>query len=98
MKKFSPNPTMNGAKSDVPNLTANETGNRLRNELSSLPHADKDNEIHLVTPAHIKVLSFLIDKGFVWTEHTVSQVSYNCFVNTTGTGKPWWTVVDYKLP
>ena len=88
---------MNGAKSDVPNLTTNETGNRLRNELSSLPHADKDNEIHLATPVHIKVLSFLIDRGFVWSEHTVRQLSYNCFVSATGNGKPWWTVADYKL-
>lgn len=73
MKKFSPNPVMNGHKSDVPDLTHNEVGARLRHELSELPHAEKDNEIHLTTPVHIKVLSFLIDKGFVWTDHTAAK-------------------------
>ena len=97
MKNHASNPVMNGAKSDVPNLTTNEGGARLRNELSALPHTDKDNEIHLATPAHIKTLSFLIDKGFIWTEHTVRQVAYNCFLSATGTGRPFWTVVDYKL-
>ena len=97
MKAYKPNPIMNGHKSDVPDLTANEVGTRLRAELSALPHTTKDNEICLETPAHIKTLSFLIDKGMVWTEHTVRQVAYNCFVNTTGQGKPFWTVVDYKL-
>ena len=97
MKNYKSNPAMNGAKSDVTNLTTNEIGNRLRAELSALPHADKDNEIHLATPAHIKVLSFLIDKGFVWTGHIVRQVAYNCFVNSRNGGKPFWTVVDYKI-
>ena len=96
MKNYKSNSVMNGSKSDVPDLTQNDVGARLHNELSALPHSDKDNEIHLSTPVHLRVLSFLIDKGFVWTEHTVSQVAYNCFVNTTGQGKPFWTGADYK--
>jgi len=97
MKAYKPNAIMNGHKSDVPDLTTNETGNRLRAELSQLPHTVKDNEICLETPVKLKVLSFLIDKGMVWSEHVVSRVSYNCFVNSRGAGKSYWTVVDYKL-
>jgi len=97
MKTYKPNATMNGSKSDVPNLTTNETGNRLRVELSALPHTTKDNEICLENPVKLKVLSFLIDKGFLWSEYVVSRVSYNCFVNSRGAGKSYWTVVDYKL-
>jgi len=97
MKTYKTNPVMNGHKSDVPDLTTNETGNRLRVELSALPHTTKDNEICLETPVKLKVLSFLIDKGMAWSEHVVSHVSYNCFVNNLGAGKSYWTVVDYKL-
>jgi len=91
------NPKMNGHKSDVPDLTKNETGDRLRNELSQLPHATKDNEICLTMPAKIKVLSFLLEKGLVWSEHLVSRVSQNCFVNSRNDGRAWWTIVDYKI-
>ena len=97
MKKFSPNPVMNGHKSDVPDLTTNEAGNRLRTELSTLPHTIKDNELCLETPIKLKVLSFLIDKGLVWSEHTARIVSQNCFVNNRNEGRAYWTVVDYKL-
>jgi len=97
MKNYKPNPIMNGSKSDVPDLTANEVGDRLRAELSALPHTTKDNELCLETPAKIKVLSFLLEKGFVWTEHSVSRVSQNCFINSRNDGRAWWTVVDYKL-
>ncbi|HKZ40566.1 MAG TPA: hypothetical protein VJ044_06360, partial [Candidatus Hodarchaeales archaeon] len=62
-----------------------------------LPHATKDNEICLTTPAKIKVLSFLLEHGFVWSEHSVSRVSQNCFINSRNDGRAWWTVVDYKL-
>ena len=97
MKGYKPNAIMNGSKSDVPNLTTNETGNRLRTELSSLPHTIKDNELCLETPIKLKVLSFLIDKGLVWSEHTARIVSQNCFVNNRNEGRAYWTVVDYKL-
>ena len=97
MKAYKPNPVMNGSKSDVPDLTKNETGDRLRNELSQLPHTVKDNEICLATPAKIKVLSFLLENGFVWSEHSVSRVSQNCFVNSRNDGRAWWTIVYYKL-
>ena len=88
---------MNGYKSDVPDLTANEVGYRLRSELSQLPNVPKDNELCLETPAKIKTLSFLLEKGFVWTEHSVSRVSQNCFINSRNDGRAYWTVVDYKL-
>ena len=97
MKAYKPNEIMNGHKSDVPNLTTNETGNRLRNELSQLPHTVKDNEICLETPVKLKVLSFLLDKGLVWSEHTARIVSQNCFINGRNEGRAYWTVVDYKL-
>src|SRR3990167_2273598 len=97
MKAYKPNPVMNGHKSDVPDLTKNETGDRLRNELSQLPHTVKDNEVCLATPAKIKILSFLLENGFVWSEHSVSHVSQNCFVTARNDGRAWWTVVDYKL-
>jgi len=97
MKAHKPNPVMNGSKSDVPDLTANEIGNRLRAELSALPHATKDNEICLETPAKIKVLTFLLEHGFVWSEHSVSRVSQNCFMTARNEGRAWWTIVDYKF-
>ena len=88
---------MNGHKSDVPDLTTNEAGDKLRAELSVLPHTTKDNEICLEAPAKIKILSFLLEKGLVWTEHSVSRVSQNCFINSRNNGRAWWTVVDYKI-
>jgi hypothetical protein len=97
MKKPMPNLVMNGHKSDVPDLASNDAGNRLRAELSLLPHATKDNELCLEIPVKLKVLSFLLDKGLVWTEHTVSRISQNCFINSRNEGKAYWTVVDYKL-
>ena len=97
MKAHKPNLAMNGSKSDVPDLTTNETGYRLRNELSQLPHTAKDNEICLTTPAKIKTLSFLLEKGFVWSEHLVSRVSQNCFVTARNEGRAWWTITDYKI-
>ena len=97
MKAYKPNLAMNGSKSDVPDLTTNETGDRLRNELSQLPHTAKDNEICLTTPAKIKTLSFLLEKGFVWSEHLVSRVSQNCFVTARNEGRAWWTITDYKI-
>ena len=97
MKNYALNPVMNGSKSDVPNLTANRVGDRLRSELSALPHSEKDNTIRLNTPARVKTLSFLIDKCFVWSEHSIVEVAYNCFVNMQGAGKAFWSVVDYKI-
>ena len=97
MKAYKPNEIMNGHKSDVPNLTTNEAGNRLRAELSALPHTTKDNEICLETPVKLKVLSFLIDKGFLWSEHVVSRISQNCLINSRNEGKAWWTIADYKI-
>ena len=97
MKPYKSNLTMNGHKSDVPDLTSNEVGDRLHSELSALPHTTKDFELCLEPPVKVKVLSFLIDKGFVWSEHLVNRLSCNCFVNNRNEGRAWWAIVDYKL-